>query len=120
MLTCPSQENPQMLDKPTTRLRELMQALRMAETEHARQRYSPTRGYDENRALDQILGIRLTINSELDAIDEKHGISEDISDRRRMLSRWLLTPALDDEEAIHAVANHPAIREVHAQERTDA
>lgn len=109
-----------MTDQPTARLRDLMRGLRLAEAEHARQRYSPTRGCDENRALDQILGIRLTINSELDAIDEKHGASEEISDRRRMLSRWLLSPVLSDEEAIHSVANHPAIREVHAQERTDA
>ena len=33
-----------------------------------------------------------------------------VSDRRRMLSRWLLSPQLDEDEAISVVANHPAIR----------
>lgn len=34
---------------------------------------------------------------------------DEVSDRRRMLAKWLLSPQLDEDEALSVVANHPAM-----------
>jgi hypothetical protein len=58
-----------MTEKLTTKLRSLMARLDDLRREHNRERNCPSRGYDEDSAINQISLLSSTIDAELDAID---------------------------------------------------
>jgi hypothetical protein len=61
-----------MTERPTTKLRALMDRLEALRAEHGRQRNCPSRGYDEDGALEEMSAISQVIEAEMDAIDVRN------------------------------------------------